>query len=49
MRRTDLITDKEIKTQATELLSSIATSARGGKISDVSDRSGRRRGKCCAT
>lgn len=36
MRRTDLITDKEIKTQATELLSSITTSARGGKISDVS-------------
>jgi rsbT co-antagonist protein RsbR len=36
MRRTDLISDKELKAQATDLLNSIATSARSGKLSDVS-------------
>lgn len=35
-RRVDLISDKELKTQATELLNSIITSARSGKVSDVS-------------
>ena len=36
IRRTDLISDKELKAQATELLSSIASSARSGKVSDIS-------------
>jgi rsbT co-antagonist protein RsbR len=36
IRRTDLISDKELRAQATELLTSIAASARSGKVSDVS-------------
>jgi hypothetical protein len=32
IRRSDLISDKELKTQATELLNSIAMSARSGNL-----------------
>jgi hypothetical protein len=35
IRRTDLISDKELKMQATELLNSIATSTRSGKVTDI--------------
>ena len=34
-RRTDLISDKELKGQATELLGSITASARSGKVSEI--------------
>jgi rsbT co-antagonist protein RsbR len=36
IRREDLISDKELKVQATELLNSIISSARSGKVHDVS-------------
>jgi len=36
VRRSDLISDKELKVQATELLASISTSARSGKVNDIS-------------
>ena len=34
-RRADLISDKELKAQATELLNSITASARNGKVTEV--------------